>query len=94
MYSTLQEVEIVVGMEVSTVLYEATCFTNKIYMMNTKYTNFYETQSPFISFNNDVELVKSIEELKILEQNANYFWDIKWEQNYINFIENVIGIKK
>lgn len=94
LYSTLQEVEIVVGMEVSTVLYEATCFTNKIYMMNTKYTNFYETQSPFISFNNDVELVKSIEELKILEQNANYFWDIKWEQNYINFIENVIGIKK
>lgn len=94
LYDVLQEVEVVVGMEVSTVLYEAVCFTNKVYMMNTKYTNFYEPKSAFISFNNDVELVNGIKESKFLEQDANYFWDNNWKQNYINFIENTIGIKK
>jgi len=93
LYDILQEVEVVVGMEVSTVLYEAVCFTNKVYMMNTKYTSFYEPQSTFISFNDDIELVNSIKESKILEHNPDYFWDTNWKQNYINFIENTIGIK-
>jgi len=94
LYDVLQEVDIVVGMEVSTVLYEAVCFTNKVYMMNTKYTNFYEPKSAFISFYDDIELIKSIKESKVLEYNADYFWDSNWKQNYINFIENIIGIKK
>ena len=94
LYDILQEVEVVVGMEASTVLYEAVCFTNKVYMMNTKYTNFYEPKSAFISFNDDVELVNGIKESKFLEQDANYFWDSNWKQNYINFTENTIGIKK
>ena len=94
LYDILQEVEVVVGMEVSTVLYEAVCFTNKVYMMNTKYTNFYEPKSAFILFNDDLELVNGIKESKFLEQDANYFWDKNWKQNYTNFIENTIGIKK
>jgi len=94
LYDILQEVEVVVGMEVSTVLYEAVCFTNKVYMMNTKYTNFYEPKSAFILFNDEKELIKSIKESKVLEQDANYFWDSNWKQNYINFIENTIGIKQ
>ena len=94
LYDVLQEVEVVVGMEVSTVLYEAVCFTNKVYMMNTKYTNFYEPKSPFISFDDDIDLIKNIKELKILEKDVNYFWDSNWKENYTNFIENTIGIKK
>lgn len=94
LYDILKEVEVVVGMEVSTVLYEAVCFTNKVYIMNTKYTNFYEPQSAFISFNDDLELVNSIKESKVLEYNSDYFWDINWKENYINFIESTIGIKK
>ncbi len=94
LYDILQKVEIVIGMEVSTVLYEAVCFTNKVYMMNTKYTNFYEPISAFITFNDDMELVSYIEKSKILEHDVNYFWDNNWKQNYINFIENTIGIKK
>lgn len=94
LYDILQEVEIVVGMEVSTVLYEAVCFTNKVYMMNTKYTNFYEPKSAFIPFNDDLELVKNIKESKVLEKDVNYFWDSNWKENYTNFIENTIGIKK
>ena len=81
-------------MEVSTVLYEAVYFTNKVYMMNTKYTNFYELKSPFITFCNDVELIQSIKESKVLEHDINYFWNNNWKQNYINFIQNTIGIKK
>ncbi|QKF58963.1 hypothetical protein [Aliarcobacter lanthieri] len=94
LYDTLQNVEVVVGMEVSTVLYEAVCFINKVYMMNTNYTNFYEPKSAFISFNDDLELVKSIKESKVLEKDINYFWNSDWKQNYINFIENTIGILK
>ncbi len=94
LYDILQEVEVVVGMEVSTVLYEAVCFTNKVYMMNTKYTNYYEPQSAFIPFSDDIELVNSIKESKVLEQDANYFWGRNWKENYTNFIENTIGIKK
>ena len=90
LYDILQEVEVVVGMEVSTVLYEAVCFTNKVYMMNTKYTNFYEPKSPFISFDDDIDLIKNIKELKILEYNSDYFWDSDWKSNYSDFIKKVL----
>jgi len=62
--------------------------------MNTKYTNYYEPQSAFIPFSDDIELVNSIKESKVLEQDANYFWGRNWKENYTNFIENTIGIKK
>jgi hypothetical protein len=62
--------------------------------MNTKYTNFYEPKSAFIPFNDDLELVKNIKESKVLEKDVNYFWDSNWKENYTNFIENTIGIKK
>lgn len=94
LYDILKEIEVVVGMEVSTVLYEAVCFTNKVYMMNTKYTNYYEPKSVFIKFSDETTLVNSIKKSRVLEQDANYFWDSNWEKNYSNFIENMIGIKR
>lgn len=90
LYDTLQNIEVVVGMEVSTVLYEAVCFSNKVYMMNTQYTNFYEPKSPFISFDNDIDLIKNIKELKTLEYNSDYFWDSEWKSNYSDFVKKVL----
>lgn len=93
LYDTLQKVDIVVGMEVSTVLYEAVCFSDKIYLMNTGYTKFYEPKTCFLSFTNKEELIQNIKEEKTLNHDANYFWDNNWKKNYINFIENTIGIQ-
>lgn len=94
LYVTLPTVEIVAGMEVSTVLYEAICFTNKVYLMNTKYTKFYEPDSCFIPFVNADNLILSIKDGKTLTNDANDFWSKNWQENYKNFIENTIGIEK
>lgn len=93
LYATLPTVEIVVGMEVSTVVYEAICFTKRVYLMDTEYTKFYEPESCFISFVNDSDLIASVKEEKVVNYDANYFWDKNWQENYQNFIENTIGIK-
>jgi len=94
LYETFSKVDIVIGMEASTVLFEAIYFTKKIYLMNTKYTQFYEPKNSFIGFNNGFELIQLINSEKEIEQDSNYFWDSNWKQNYINFIENIIGNKK
>lgn len=94
LYVTLPTVEIVAGMEVSTVLYEAICFTNKVYLMNTKYTRFYEPDSCFIPFVDADNLILSIKDGKTVTHDANDFWSKNWKENYKNFIENTIGIEK
>ena len=93
LYDTLEEVDVVVGMEVSTVLYESVCFTNKVYLMNTKYIRFYEPKSCFILFTNKDELIAFIKEKTVLKLEANYFWNDNWDENYKQFIQNSIGIK-
>ena len=89
LYNVLQEVDIVVGMEVSTVLYEAVCFTNKVYMINTKYTMFYEVASPFIAFNNVDELISLIVQNTSIKYAYQYFWEECVEKNYEMFIKNL-----
>lgn len=92
LYESLQQTEIVIGMEVSTVLYEAICFTDKVYMMNTKYTEYYEPKSIFITYNDSAELINKISNSSKLEFGSNYIWDSNWKENYINFIEKTIGL--
>lgn len=89
LYSTLKEADIVIGMEVSTVLYEAICFTNKVYLMDTIYTTFYEPKSYFLLFKNEKELLDSIKEKRTLNYEASFFWDNNWEKNYKNFIKRI-----
>ncbi len=89
LYETLKKVEIVVGFDVSTVLFEATCFTSKIYMMKTNFTNYYEPNSCFLSFENSEEFIKLIKNNQEIFYSDNYFWEKNWEQNYINFIKEI-----
>lgn len=93
LYATLPIVQIVIGMEVSTVLYEAMCFTNKVYLADLEYTKFYEPKSRFLTFTNANDLINLIQNSEQIDFHAEYYWDSHWAKNYINFIETTIGLK-
>ncbi|WP_066163938.1 hypothetical protein [Aliarcobacter cryaerophilus] len=86
LYNTLEKVEIVVGFDFTTVLFEAVCFTSKVYMMKTNLTDYYEPNSSFLSFENSVDLVEFIKNNAKIRYSYDYFWEQNWEQNYKNFI--------
>lgn len=90
LYERLAKTDIVVAMEVSTVLFESVCFSNKVYLMNTKYTRFYESESKFILFNNDLELCEMIEKNTEINFESDYWWSLSFLSNYKNFIEKTI----
>ncbi|MCT7487115.1 hypothetical protein N5T98_10720 [Aliarcobacter cryaerophilus] len=94
LYASLNRADIVIGVEHSTVFFEAVFFTKRIYILKSDYTLFYNFDSVFISFENAEELIKLINEEIEIKHNADYFWDSNWKQNYIDFIENTIGINK
>lgn len=93
LYERLEKTEIVISMEVSTVLFEAVCFTNKIYMMNTNYTRYYEQENPFISFDNSDDLILNISKDITMQQEMNYFWKTNCKENYKKFIKNNLWLK-
>ncbi len=93
LYDSLNTFEIVISMEVSTVLFEAVCFTKKVYLMNTEYTNFYEPQNPFIGFNDSSSLIKFIKENKTIDHSSSYFWEMNWKTNYNKFLD-MLNIRK
>lgn len=93
LYELLASVDFVIGMEVSTVLFEALYFTQKVYLMDTPYTRFYEPCSSFPSFSTPAELFDLINTDTVLQQEGSYFWEEKWDDNYRNFIHQTIGFK-
>lgn len=90
LYERLATTEIIIGMEVSTVLFESVCFSNKVYLINTKYTRFYEPESRFILFNNALELCELIEKNTEIHFESDYWWSLNFLSNYKNFIEKMI----
>lgn len=91
LYDSLQSCEIIVGMEVSTVLFEATYFTKKVHLMKTLYTCFYEPLSIFVDFENANELLINIRDNVEIKFEPNYFWEKDWRKNYSTFIQSVQG---
>ncbi|MGJ0357244.1 hypothetical protein [Aliarcobacter cryaerophilus] len=89
LYETLKKVEIVVGFDVSTVLFEAVCFTSKVYMIKTNFTNYCEPNSCFLSFENNEEFIKLIKNNQEIFYSYDYFWEQNWKQNYTNFIKEI-----
>jgi len=89
LYESLSLTDIIVSMEVSTVLFESIHFTKKIYLMKTPYTVYYEPESIFINFENTGELLLNIQNNVIIDSNIDYFWERKWKKNYQNFINNI-----
>ena len=92
LYETLKNMPIVVGMEISTVLFEAVCFTNRVYLVDNDYTRFCEPKIGFLTFANKNDLIESIKKDYSMGIDVNYFWDSNWKENYKNFIEKIIGI--
>lgn len=90
LYKRLVKTEIIIGMEVSTVLFESVCFSNKVYLMNTKYTRFYEPDSKFISFSSALELCDLIEENVEITFKSEYWWSLNFLSNYKSFIEKTV----
>tara|TARA_B110000971_G_C20039698_1_gene516970 strand:- start:4531 stop:5919 length:1389 start_codon:yes stop_codon:yes gene_type:complete len=91
LFDSLSSSEIIVSMEVTTVLYESICFTNKIYLEDSKYSSFYEQNHVFIKFINSNDLVESIKSKAEVDLNLDDFWDSNYTNNYKNFIESIMA---
>lgn len=94
LYDSLSNSEFIVSIEHTTVLFEAILYTKKIYLMSSDYTLYSEPEPCFKTFVNINQLKALIKDKSEVDLSPNYFWDSNWKQNYINFIENIIGIKK
>jgi len=90
LFDSLGHSQIIVSMDVSTVLYESVCFTNKIYLEDSKYNSFYEPNHMFIKFSNACELIESIRNNTEINLNPDDFWDSNYKNNYENFIKSIM----
>lgn len=80
LYTTLSKVGVLVSFEVSTVLYEAVFFTQKIYLVDDDYANFYEPMSPFLRFNGATDLYHQI----TMNNKMDIRTDELWADNSVN----------
>lgn len=88
LYQTLSKADIIVGFEVSTVLYESIFFTNKIYLVDDDYANFYEPSSPFLRFDSPENLLSQIESKSLLDISPDYFWAKDSEKRFTDFLQS------
>lgn len=93
LYERLAKTEIVIGIEVSTVLFEAVCFTSKVYMQNTQYTRFYEPKPMFVLFENANQLCTLVKENVSFAFEKNYWWSLNSALNYNALIEKLLKRK-
>lgn len=87
LYKTLSDVDIIVGFEVSTVLYESIFFTDKIYLVDDDYANFYEPDSPFLRFDSPESLSAQIQSDAKLAITPDYFWAKDAEKRFSDFLQ-------
>lgn len=87
LYKTLGDVDIIVGFEVSTVLYESIFFTDKIYLVDDDYANFYEPDSPFLRFDSPESLSSQIQSDAKLAITSDYFWAKDAEKRFSDFLQ-------
>lgn len=90
----LQDAEIIVSMEMSTVLFEAINFSKKLYLMKTPYTDFYEKNSPFISFEDKKSFLHKLSLGAEVCVSANDIWGDDWHENVANFMDQAIALQK
>jgi len=88
LYKTLSDVDLIVGFEVSTVLYEYIFFTNKIYLVDDDYANFYEPDAPFLRFDSAESLSAQIQSDAKLAITPDYFWAKDAEKRFSDFLQS------
>lgn len=89
LYQTLKDASIVIALDFTTVLFESILFTKKIYLKKTDYSNFYESNHIFISFIDEQELLKSINEEQEIEIDSNDIWDTDSYSNFNSFLTQI-----
>lgn len=87
LYDILSVCETVASFSVSTVLYESILFTNKIYLVDDDYANFYEPDSPFLRFDSPESLSAQIQSDAKLAITPDYFWAKDAEKRFSDFLQ-------
>ena len=90
LYDALESADIIVAFEVTTVLYEALIFTNKIYLFDNSYTNFTESSSEFLRFGSAKTLSKKISLNYRIEKPPSYFWENSFKEKIKDFLKPFI----
>lgn len=94
-YSSLIESCVVIS-ELSTGLFEAVGLVDKVLLWETDKSRFAFPEIPFKSFSTLDELVSILNDKDSFHKEsstvpANELWQPNWKQNYLNFIEGVLG---
>jgi len=90
LYTTLSKIGVVVSFEVSTVLYEAAFFTQKIYLVDDDYANFYEPMSPFLRFNTADDLYHQIKLNHKMDIRTDMLWADNSVQRFSDFLQTIL----
>lgn len=90
LFKSISESEIVISLEMTTVLFEALCFTRKVYLKESKYTKFYNPLPSFLTFISTEQLISFIESDKKIDQSSEYYWENDYRSKYDEFIKKII----
>lgn len=89
LYKVLNDTEIVVSLDFSTVLYEALLFTKKVYIGNTNYVQYNDTSPIFLMYDDFDSLYDSMKK----NEKVNVDTEEIWEKNYLGNFSLFIDFK-
>lgn len=94
-YTSLNESCVVIS-ELSTGLFEAVGLVEKVLLWETDKSRFAFPEIPFMSFSTMDELESILNDKHSVEKESstvptNELWEPNWKQNYLRFVEGVVG---
>lgn len=89
LYQTLNDTSIVISLDFTTVLYESIFFTKKIFLQKNDYSDFYNPDHIFISFNSNQDLLKLIKQEQEIEVEINEIWEANSHTNFKSFLTQI-----
>lgn len=94
-YASLSESCVVIS-ELSTGLFEAAGLVEKVLLWETDKSRFAFPEIPFMSFSTMDELESILNDKHSVEKESstvppNELWEVNWKQNYLRFVEGVVG---
>ena len=90
LFKSISQSEIVISLEMTTVLFESLCFTKKIFLKESAYSKFYDPSPTFLLFKSSQELISLIKSEQKIEQESNFYWENDYEKKYNEFINKII----
>tara|TARA_B100000963_G_scaffold210008_1_gene182947 strand:- start:5772 stop:7181 length:1410 start_codon:yes stop_codon:yes gene_type:complete len=93
-YETLIDTEVIISLQNSTVLYESIFFTKRIFLKNSKISNFKEHNGNFIMFSDFKELEEHIIKGDKINLKLSDVWEKNYVKNFYSFLMDNNIIKK